>query len=366
MKIFGKRKSAPVADAEATTSVIGTRGDGGAPAAGIAKTTAIDDDNDRVPSYFSGIADEGGGGGGQSSKKKKQRKDDVTSRDQQINGEDIGALLAMDPSSLNAKQRRLVRRHREREGVEDGTDDVAALGAEASSNDEVPINDNTRTEAMTSNETSKHESDGEIIPPTTANNDQSTDDSDVNINEILAKLEGLNSKDRRKFLRQLKMSSGGAIDESVIAAAEEKALRVAKRNEREAAATAATEKAAMVKKSPKKKNGDEKNNSLEDHTTEPKKKRRKKGPTVDVSALSPEERRRREEQRVMQREAAEKRATGSVDPDRHPLNSERRRANRRKPGKAALIALAKKERMAERGKFNAFGYQKRKGGEGGS
>jgi hypothetical protein len=48
------------------------------------------------------------------------------------------------------------------------------------------------------------------------------------------------------------------------------------------------------------------------------------------------------------------------------LNSERRRANRRKPGKAALIAQAKKEQLAEKGKFNAVGYQKRKGGAGGS
>jgi hypothetical protein len=44
------------------------------------------------------------------------------------------------------------------------------------------------------------------------------------------------------------------------------------------------------------------------------------------------------------------------------LNSERRRANRRKPGKSAQIAQAKKERMADGGKFNAVGYQMRKGG----
>jgi hypothetical protein len=370
MKIFGKRKSTPVADrcSTLTTSAIGAAAgdDVASPVAGIARTTAIENDN--VPSYFSGISDEAGGG--RSSRKKKQRcRDDAASRDQQINGEDIGTLLAMDPSSLNAKQRRLVRRHREREGVDDGTDDAAAIGAGASSNDELCVDDKPeiRTEAAKSNETRKHENDGGVIPPTDASNDQSTDASDVNINEILAKLEGLNSKDRRKFLRQLKMSSGGAIDEGVIAAAEETALRVAERNEREAAANAATEKATAVKKLPRKKNGDERrNDSLADHTTEPKKKRRKKGPAVDVSALSPEERTRREEQRAMQREAAERRAAGSVDPDRHPLNSERRRANRRKPGKAALIALAKKERMAERGKFNAFGYQKRKGGEGGT
>lgn len=49
--------------------------------------------------------------------------------------------------------------------------------------------------------------------------------------------------------------------------------------------------------------------------------------------LPVEERLRREEQRRLQKEAAEKRAQGLVHEQkhRHPLNSERRRANRRKP-----------------------------------
>ena len=57
----------------------------------------------------------------------------------------------------------------------------------------------------------------------------------------------------------------------------------------------------------------------------------------------------------------ERRNAGLVDPNRHPLNSERRRANRRKPSQAMLIAQAKKEKMAERGRFNAVGFQMRHG-----
>ena len=84
---------------------------------------------------------------------------------------------------------------------------------------------------------------------------------------------------------------------------------------------------------------------------------------MNLADLPPDERKRREDQRRMQKEAAERREAGLVDPNRHPLNSERRRANRRKPSKAALIAQAKKEKMAERGQFNANGYHMRKGGE---
>jgi len=66
------------------------------------------------------------------------------------------------------------------------------------------------------------------------------------------------------------------------------------------------------------------------------KKRRK---MVNENDLSAEERLRREEQRRLQKEAAERRSAGGDDPasspagkrHRHPLNSERRRANRRKP-----------------------------------
>lgn len=362
MKIFGKRKSTPAATPDATSSTPGIDDAAGEKSGGVAQAAAsaaksanVDDVGD-VPSYFSGAADDGP----TSSKNKKNRKDN-TATVEKINGEDIETLLAMDPAELNAKQRRLVRRHQERE--EGGEAEAAADAAGAPTGDAKSGDDNAPDEC-TSNEISKDESSDKIEhknQPPTNNNEQST--GGVNITEILAKLEGLNSKDRRKLLRQLKTSSGGAIDESVIAAAEEKALRVAERNEKEAANATASGAADKSSKRKSSGSGGEKK-AAPDERAGPKKKRRKKGPPVDLGALTPEERKRREEQRAMQQEAAERRAGGLVaDPDfRHPLNSERRRANRRKPGKAALIAQAKREQMAEKGKWNAFGFQKRKGG----
>jgi hypothetical protein len=69
---------------------------------------------------------------------------------------------------------------------------------------------------------------------------------------------------------------------------------------------------------------------------------KKKAKLKDLSHLPPDERARREKQREMQQEAADRRAAGDVL-TRHPLNSERRRANRRKPGRAGTIAKMKKE-----------------------
>lgn len=74
----------------------------------------------------------------------------------------------------------------------------------------------------------------------------------------------------------------------------------------------------------------------------------------DWCHLTPEERQRREEQRQMQKDAEERRKSllesGNVENHprgkyKHPLNSERRRANRRKPsGKAARILLQSKRK----------------------
>lgn len=83
------------------------------------------------------------------------------------------------------------------------------------------------------------------------------------------------------------------------------------------------------------------NNSTNTNTNTKKKKRK------DFSHLPPEERARREKQRQMQQEARKRREeeleeTGTLS-TRHPLNSERRRANRRKPGRVGMIAKRKKE-----------------------
>lgn len=347
MKLFGKSKS--TADAPGTTSTPDDVDVGGEKSP--TKTKAEDEKSptkpeaeENVASYF---ASETATGSASSKKKKKSNSTAIT-----LDGDDMQVLLAMDPEKLNAKQRRLVRRHKARDGSAEPSKDEAKSADTAGKDD---AEDNK-------NENDKNDSAGEGATPTEQKKSDepkaSTSDG-TDIAEILAKLEGLNSKDRRKFLRQLR-TGGAVIDEKVIAVAEEQARKVAERNEKEAANVG---RKATAGTSDKDKNS--KRKMPEEPPTKPKKKRRKKGPIVDLASLTPEERKRREDQRRMQIEAVAKREAGLVDPDRHPLNSERRRANRRKPSQAMLIAQAKREKIAERGKFHAVGYQMRKGGGGG-
>ncbi|GMH53561.1 hypothetical protein TrRE_jg5217, partial [Triparma retinervis] len=69
--------------------------------------------------------------------------------------------------------------------------------------------------------------------------------------------------------------------------------------------------------------------------------------------IPPEERLRREKQREAQKAAAERRKKESSEgvsvSHAHPLNSERRRANKRKPSESMKIAAAKKRSREERG-----------------
>ena len=324
MKIFGKKRKSKVVDATDESS---TPSDAAAANAGDEKNTPTKVE-ESIPSYFASSESTTSG------KKKKKKPRNDNNDNQQIKGDDIEALLAMDPSELNAKQRRLVRRHKERDDTNNGATDKDAK--QMSNTRDAEKEDTTNT-----NEATKITTDA----PTTNEEKVSADNPDIK--DILAKLDGLNSKERRKYLRQLKSSSGGAIDESVIAAAQEQAKKVAERNEKEAANAPTPVKKKSAEKAP------------DTEQSKPKKKRRKKGPPVDESTLPPEERKRREEQRRMQKEAASRREAGLVDPNRHPLNSERRRANRRKPSQAMLIAQAKKEKMAEKGRFNAVGFQMR-------
>lgn len=360
MKIFGKRKSSAVATPGTDATAAASTGGSGE---NSAITLSANSQNEDVPSYFAHASTSGGGS---SSKKKKQRTDDTTSS-QQPNGDDIQALLAMDPSKLNSKQRRLVRRHQQREDIEETNvvesaetaTDEAKCFAPASSTSK----DQSASQEKGGNDSVKT-GDASAGTAVHSNQQEVSSSAGTTTTEILEKLEGLNSKDRRKFLRQLRSSMGGNIDESVVAAAEEQARKVAERNEQEAVHTNITSDKAS--KPSKAKVSDAKSTRISDQAanvdeTKPKSKRRKKNPT-NLDNLDPEERKRREAQRIMQKEAAERRASGLVDPNRHPLNSERRRANRRKPGKAAKIVQAKKEQLAERGQFNAVGYQMRKKG----
>lgn len=335
MKIFGKkaRKSTGGGDADTTAST--------------GKSPDSPDQQEDVPSYF-GSADDA----------IPLTKSNKPGASKKANGDDIETLLAMDPSNLNSKQRRLVRRHEERSGKSQNkteTTETCIAGEDdgasgASSSEQVGDNggatDGVGRDGIKANETVEKDSKDSEEPM-----------SVLETSEILKKLDGLNSKERRKLLRQLKRQG---IDESVVLAAEEQAKKVASRNEKESA-VAPHQVNTTGKAQSKRKSDDSSQPEAADSDSKPK-RRRKRGRKVDLDSLTPEERARREEQRRMQIEAAERRAKGLVDPNRHPLNSERRRANRRKPGPSAIIAMQKREKARQKSKFNSYGYHMRKGG----
>ena len=82
------------------------------------------------------------------------------------------------------------------------------------------------------------------------------------------------------------------------------------------------------------------------------------------------QRARREAQREAGRKAREAREAGNVPggDHKHPLNSERRRANKRRPSKGMRAAAAKKLKREEdesRGEWRKGGFEVRKGLKGG-
>ena len=328
MKIFGKRKSKP-ADEGTDNASTATSSE---QAAAVPTTAAAEAaDNVNIPSYFSSDVNE--------PKKKKKPKKNPSN---EINGEEMETLLKMDYEQLNSKQRRLVRRYKERSG-----DDVAAADAEktvdadnsADVGSELVEKENKEANNVGTNETMQKTV--EIKP---SQSDKTEPDKSTAMNtdekELLAKLEGLNSKQRRQFLRQLRNDNPNNID---IEKLEEEAKRIAERNIQD---SKDTERQSQTPKKEEPKQVDSKPSSSNKKKKKPK----------DLSHLTPEEIARREKQRQMQIEAAERRARGEDlnHGHRHPLNSERRRANRRKP--------ARKSQSNVRKEFNSVGYQMRKSG----
>jgi len=303
MKIFGKRKS-PKPSADSTDK---TTTDDDSPTQDVTPTSPV---NDNIPSYFSASNDE--------PKKKKPKKNPTN----EINGEEIETLLQMDYEQLNSKQRRLVRRHRERSGQEEekSNEEKGTDGAAADTN---TCDSKVQVNETTSDNPKSH-------APVVESNPMNDYEK-----ELLLKLEPLNSKDRRKFLRELRNNNPNNIN---IEKLEEEAKRIADRNVRQS------------KEPPKPK---EEVKPL----IKPKRKSSKKK-TKDLSHLPPEEIARREQQRKMQIEAAERRARGEDlnHGHKHPLNSERRRANRRKPARKSQG----NGRGGMKGEFNSVGYQMRK------
>lgn len=255
---------------------------------------------------------------------------------------------------------------------------------------------NTTTTAIKNEESkdgqNKQQNESKNKSTTTKQEEQSKDNKDesnpTTVSEILEKLQTLNSKERRKLLRKLENENQLDLVQKV----KEESKRIASENEKlekekqEMAILEQKKKKELKKRKMEEEDRDEDNdnekdedtqmkeddntsemetkevsneNSVDNSTTRPKKKRKWK----DFSHLPPEERERREKQRLMQMEAAARRANGEVDTTRHPLNSERRRANRRKPGRMGKILQMKKDLKDKQQNlkiFNASGFHMRK------
>ncbi|VEU42986.1 unnamed protein product [Pseudo-nitzschia multistriata] len=200
----------------------------------------------------------------------------------------------------------------------------------ASSSDDSDSEDSAKQEAEEESKAVPTEPEKKEIstsPSTAEDNDDGEDDGGKvpKDHEIWSVLDKLNSKQKRTLSRKL-----DRLGKAVLEEVEQEANKILdetmpikiealnpKRNQTEAAATD-TNKAG-----------------------EPAKKKRKKA--ADWSHLPVEERLRREEQRKKQQEAADRRARGEAITPGHkrPLNSARRRANRRKPKWASKASPAR-------------------------
>mmetsp|Transcript_15162 Transcript_15162/g.22346 ORF Transcript_15162/g.22346 Transcript_15162/m.22346 type:complete len:267 (-) Transcript_15162:11-811(-) len=209
-------------------------------------------------------------------------------------------LLKKDPCELNSKERRMIKRYEDRKKNDDGEVEVAT--------NEIEIDDaeNLEKEPKSTEESSeefKELTQPEGTKPESEKNINPEQDSD-GINEQKARelLDKLNSKSKRKLTRQLERE-GSASLKSIY-----------------------DEASRLIQEL--------KESSIIEDKEGDKSKKRKRSKSADWSSLPAEERLRREEQRRSQKEAAERRAREGDQPNKkykHPLNSERRRANRRKP-----------------------------------
>lgn len=254
----------------------------------------------------------------------------------------VQELLKLDPSTLNSKQRRMVKRYKERDEPEQnaslkGTKNNEASESETKSSHEVneeavdDTNDNN-AEAL-NQDTKEKESDlKEVVQNQVIQdkvNEHSSDadavveskpvaETDLDEESVKTLLEGLNSKQRRKLMRRLEREGNSALG-----AVQKEALRLLEGNKAEQASADYSDKKGAKVQSETLSSTETKSDTLS--SSERKRKR-------DWSHLTPDERLRREEQRQKQKEATEQRAKGgNSNAKRHPLNSERRRANRRKP-----------------------------------
>jgi hypothetical protein len=235
----------------------------------------------------------------------------------------IQELLKKNPSELNAKERRMVKRYKARvDESETGGKSESATEVEGSAGQGAPEKlENTEEEKLpTSDEKESHHGDQNNAGTTVASAEPPSTELDEE--QVRTLLEKLNSKQRRKLVRKLDREGASVLNEVY-----QEAVGLIEADKAAQAADDGTKTTETAKAS-----GEP---PLDDPSSTDASGKKRKRKQQDWSSLPPEERLRREEQRRLQQEATERRASEGDLPagtkKRHPLNSERRRANRRKP-----------------------------------
>lgn len=261
---------------------------------------------------------------------------------EELDGEKaVQELLKLDPTTLNSRQRRMIKRYKERDEPEQngslmGTKNNGAPESETKFSreaNEETVDETNDNNAEALNQDNNKKSDHQEVVETQVIQDRvnecSSDadavgerkpvpETDLDEESVKTLLEGLNSKQRRKLMRRLEREGKNALG-----SVHKEAFRLFEENKADEVSTDYSDKKGAKVQSDTLSPSGKKPNNL---SSSDKKRKR------DWSHLTPEERLRREEQRQKQKEAAERRANeGTSNSKRHPLNSERRRANRRKP-----------------------------------
>jgi hypothetical protein len=286
-------------------------------------------------------------------KRKRSKIEDELEQQQQLVAKQLAEesvikiIQEKDPSTWNAKERRLVKRYQDRvnaeeeasQGPQHDEKEVEEVEVAEEENEDSDASENSDVESNATEDIADDDDEEEKVENATdlspvvenANVDSQLPEENSKENptadglssDAKTLLDQLPSKQRRKLMRQFERNEVSA--EKVVELAKEM-LQIANPDAPE-------------------------NRETPD---QPKAKRRKKN-SIDDKDLTPDERARRQEQRRLQQEAAEKRAKGEVSKKHgHPLNSERRRANRRKP------KWQKKDAVSFKTEHASSGYHIRK------
>jgi len=269
----------------------------------------------------------------------------------------VAELLKKDPSEWNSKEKRMVKRYQDRK-KDEGEEELEQKGTggndinnNSSSSSPAPKPKKsklvsvmytrekvTAPEPELSDEDDEKEREEEPALDQEEEEEVQEEEQEEDTSEMAKVqkiLDQLNAKQRRKLARRLEREGEACLAE--VKAEAEQLLK-------EAAAET-----------------DDKNDNTPSSATASGKKRKRRRGSADESGLTPEERMRREEQRKAQQAAAERRASGEEAADfKHPLNSERRRANRRKPKWAPKKDFVSKKKTPDKIEHNASGFMVRK------